>query len=210
MDNETTRQRILTEALYLFSKKGYEAVSVDQIAKAVGIKAPSLYKHYQSKQAIFDAIFNEMQKQYDTQIEAMNLHLSDADSDLGQFDGILADELFKRVKALLEYSLHDDFVSRFRRLMTIEQFRSPEMSALYTERYVTRMLEYHESLFHTLMENGTLMVGDAHSMALQYVAPVLVLLSVCDRQPERETEVIKELKAHIRQFQTAYQKEKKE
>ena len=50
MDTENTRQRILTEALSLFSKKGYEAVSVEQIAKAVGIKAPSLYKHYKSKQ----------------------------------------------------------------------------------------------------------------------------------------------------------------
>ena len=46
MKNETTKQRILTEAVKLFSKEGYEAVSVDQIAKAVGIKAPSLYKHY--------------------------------------------------------------------------------------------------------------------------------------------------------------------
>lgn len=47
MKKETTKQRILTEAVKLFSKEGYAAVSVDQIAKAVGIKAPSLYKHSQ-------------------------------------------------------------------------------------------------------------------------------------------------------------------
>lgn len=44
--DETTKQRILSEALKLFASKGYEAVSVAQIAGAVGIKAPSLYKHY--------------------------------------------------------------------------------------------------------------------------------------------------------------------
>ena len=46
-----TKQRILREALRLFSQKGYDAVSVEQNANAVGIKAPSLYKHYKSKQA---------------------------------------------------------------------------------------------------------------------------------------------------------------
>lgn len=53
---EDTKQRILDEALRLFSQSGYDAVSVERIASAVGIKAPSLYKHFKSKQEIFDAI----------------------------------------------------------------------------------------------------------------------------------------------------------
>ena len=53
---EDTKQRILEKSLELFSTKGYDAVSVGEIAKAVGIKAPSLYNHFPSKQAIFDAI----------------------------------------------------------------------------------------------------------------------------------------------------------
>ena len=53
---EDTKQRILEKSLELFSTKGYDAVSVGEIAKAVGIKAPSLYNHFPSKQAIFGAI----------------------------------------------------------------------------------------------------------------------------------------------------------
>ena len=53
---EDTKQRILEKSLELFSTKGYDAVSVGEIAKAVGIKALSLYNHFPSKQAIFDAI----------------------------------------------------------------------------------------------------------------------------------------------------------
>ena len=53
---EDTKQRILEKSLELFSTKGDDAVSVGEIAKAVGIKAPSLYNHFPSKQAIFDAI----------------------------------------------------------------------------------------------------------------------------------------------------------
>ena len=41
---EDTKQRILEKSLELFSTKGYDAVSVGEIAKAVGIKALSLYK----------------------------------------------------------------------------------------------------------------------------------------------------------------------
>ena len=55
-----TKHKILDEALTLFSEKGFANVFVNEIAERVGIKAPSLYKHYKSKQAIFDAIIDEM------------------------------------------------------------------------------------------------------------------------------------------------------
>lgn len=68
MENIKTKQKILDESLTLFSTKGYHSVSVQEIAKAVGIKAPSLYKHYESKQHIFDAIFREMEERYAQQM----------------------------------------------------------------------------------------------------------------------------------------------
>ena len=67
---EDTKQRILDEALRLFSQSGYDAVSVERIASAVGIKAPSLYKHFKSKQEIFDAIVAETYRRYDTFTDA--------------------------------------------------------------------------------------------------------------------------------------------
>lgn len=54
MKTKSTKERILDAALTLFSEKGYDAVSVDRIARAVGIKAPSPYKHYAGKRAIFE------------------------------------------------------------------------------------------------------------------------------------------------------------
>ena len=62
---EDTKQRILEKSLELFSAKGYDAVSVGEIAKAVGIKAPSLYNHFPSKQAIFDAIVESTAAHYE-------------------------------------------------------------------------------------------------------------------------------------------------
>lgn len=202
-----TKEKILTEALRLFSQNGFDAVSVEQIATAVGIKAPSLYKHYKSKQAIFNAIFEEMQRRYDAEAVSMSLHIPNAAEDDSLFTQISADALIERTRALVAYSLHDEFVSQFRRLMTIEQFRSRELATLYTEHYVTRMLGYHEELFRRLIQNGTLRSGDACSMAWQFVSPIFVLLSVCDRQPEKEQEAMDQLAAHVRQFYAVYQEE---
>lgn len=56
-----TKERIQSEALRLFAENGYHAVTVEQIAAAVGIKAPSLYKHYSGKRAIFDGIVHQME-----------------------------------------------------------------------------------------------------------------------------------------------------
>lgn len=174
---------------------------------AVGTKAPSLYKHYKHKQAIFNAIFEEMQRRYDAEAVSMSLHIPNAAEDDSLFTQISADALIERIRVLVAYSLHDEFFSQFRRLMTIEQSRSRELAALCTERYVTRMLGYHEELFRRLIQNGTLRSGDVRSMAWQFVSPIFVLLSVCDRQPEKEQEAMDQLAAHVRQFYAVYQEE---
>lgn len=52
-----TRERLVTEAMRLFSAKGYEATSVSQIEAAAGLAAGSgaLYHHFRSKEALLDA-----------------------------------------------------------------------------------------------------------------------------------------------------------
>ena len=141
MKQEDTRQRILDEALELFSAKGYDSVSVGEIAKAVGIKAPSLYNHFPSKQAIFDAIVESTAAQYAADTDKIDIHVQDVQKDVPAFAEITEDALFEKVRQIFEYSLHDETISRFRRMMTIEQFRSPELAALYSNRYVERILQ---------------------------------------------------------------------
>lgn len=85
-------------------------------------------------------------------------------------------------------------------MMTLEQFRSPELVELYSRRYVDRMIDYHADIFRTLISLGILRAEDPDTLALQYVSPVITLLSVCDRQPEREAECLEKLDAHVRLF----------
>ena len=98
VDFVRTKERILLEALRLFSRKGYDAVSVEQIADAVGIKAPSLYKHYKGKQDIFEAIFEETAKRYGAFTDSISVHLGDSGQDLQVFSAITADGLVEKVR----------------------------------------------------------------------------------------------------------------
>ena len=64
MEKGNTKQEILEAALKLFSVQGFEATSISQIANAVGIRKASLYSHFESKQAILDALVQDVLVQY--------------------------------------------------------------------------------------------------------------------------------------------------
>lgn len=200
MKQEDTKKKILDKALELFSTQGYDAVSVGQIAKAVGIKAPSLYNHFSSKQAIFDAIVESTAAQYEEDTGKIDIHVQDVKQDISVFTEITEEALFEKVRQIFEYSLHNELISRFRRMMTIEQFRSPELAALYSRRYVDRMMEYHANIFRALIAAGEIQKEDPDVLAMMYVSPVLTLLGICDRQPEREAECIEKLRQHVSLF----------
>ena len=200
MKPEDTKATILEKALELFSENGYDAVSVDQIAKAVGIKAPSLYNHFPGKRAIFDAIVEKTARQYEDYTDEINIHVQALSQDLGLFSKISEEHLAEKMRQIFDFSLHNRAIRQFRRMMTIEQFRSPELSALYSERYVDRMISYHAGIFRYLAQNGELCAEDPEQLALMYVAPVLTLLGICDREPQREEECVARLEKHVRLF----------
>jgi len=200
MKQEDTKQRILDKALELFSARGYDAVSVGEIAEAVGIRAPSLYNHFPGKQAIFDAIVESTAAQDEADTGRLDIHVQSASRDIPVFAEITEDVLYEKVRQIFAYSLHNEQISRFRRMMTIEQFRSPELAALYSGRYVDRVLAYHAGIFRALMASGEIAAEDPDTLAMLCVAPVLTLIGICDRQPEREGECLEKLRQHVTLF----------
>ena len=138
MKQGDTKQKILDKALALFSKKGYDAVSVGEIAKAVDIKAPSLYNHFPSKQAIFDAIVESTAEQYEADTDKIDIHVQNVQQDIPSFKNITEDALFEKVRPIFEYSIHNKAISQFRHMMTLEQFRSPKLAAKSRRQTRTR------------------------------------------------------------------------
>lgn len=155
---EDTKQRILEKSLELFSTKGYDAVSVGEIAKAVGIKAPSLYNHFPGKQAIFDAILETTSAHYQKDTAEISVHVQDSQKDIPVFSHISEELLVEKVRQIFLYSLHDKTISQFRRMMTLEQFRSPKFAELLSKRYVDWMISYHAGILLTLVSMLTLLI----------------------------------------------------
>ena len=201
-----TKRKILDAALTLFSENGYTNVFVAQIAEAVGIKAPSLYKHYKSKKDIFNAILDEMRAGYDRQAASLAIDGSNAGADAMVFAAASEDGLVQMGMSLFAFFLHDEYTRKFRKMLTVEQFRNPELAQLLSRQYIDDSLKYQCAMFDMLCKNGMMNGEDPYVMALQFHAPIYTLLTICDREPEREPEMLALLERHIRQFRKIYSK----
>src|ERR1043165_5961926 len=68
--SEETRARIVESAIKLFSSRGYNTASVDEICEAAGISKGAFYHHFESKQALFLALLDGWLQAIDNAIEA--------------------------------------------------------------------------------------------------------------------------------------------
>ena len=155
-----TKQKILDVALDLFSKKGYANVFVGEIAEGVGIKAPSLYKHYKSKQDIFEAILDEMRERYNKEVSFLNFNGSDFQADSDFFATISEDNLVKLGIGLFHFFLHDEYECKFRRMLTIEQFSNEELAVLFSNQYFNEPLKYQAGLLRMMVMQGQMKAED--------------------------------------------------
>jgi len=204
-----TKHRIMDEALTLFSEKGYANVFVAEIAERVGIKAPSLYKHYKNKQAIFDAIIEEMNKRFLEQAGTLQINGVEAGVDAEIYKNISEEQLISIGNNLFLYFLHDDYTRRFRKMLTIEQFHDKDLADTYMKQYVDDPLSYQGMLFGLMVSAGVLQAENVEIMTLHFYAPIYLLLTICDRDPEREAEALKTMEEHIRQFNRLYARDEK-
>ena len=201
-----TKQKILDEALTLFSEKGYANVFVSEIAERVGIKAPSLYKHYKSKQAIFDAIIEEMHRGFLEQARSLNIRGNNPTVDADIYGELPEDELVRLGINLFLYQLHDDYTRRIRKMLTIEQFHNRDLADTYMRQYMDDPIFYFTALLKQAVDQGVLQTDNVEVMTLQFYAPFYMLMTVCDRDPQRETEAVRMLEDHIRQFNKLYRR----
>ena len=204
MDRGNTKQEILEAALELFSVQGFEATSISQIAGAVGIRKASLYSHFENKQAILDALVKDVLDQYAK-------HSIFAKADWDQYDdaedkpAFTPDAAAQMILGQVRYILHDPHISKARKMLVIEQFQNPELAVLQTKQNYSDVLRYFTGLVKYLIRNGVLAGDDPEIMAAQFCLPISVWINLCDREPDREAEVMELVEKHIRQFFRVYQ-----
>lgn len=200
-----TKERILDEALKLFSQKGYLGTSMSDIAAKLGITKGALYKHYTSKQEILDSIIARMNQ--------MDLERAKAyEMPEGKMEELVAGYQAMPLERIREYTevqfLHwtqEDFSSAFRKMLTLEQYRDPEMAKLYQNYLAGGPIDYMEALFSGLTGNDR----DAKQLALEFYGPIYLLYSLYDAAEDRQA-VVEMVKHHVEQFSRLMEEAKSE
>lgn len=205
MKKRNTRQSILDEALNLFSVNGYDGVTVKDIAHAVGIKDSSLYKHFKSKQAIYESLLEEMNKRFDETVYLYNLpqgEIKKIAEEYGRNDLVW---LKQACKAIFLFFLKDPKASRFRKMLMIEQYKDITAAKSFRNWFTDSAIKFQTELFVEMIAQGYFRDGPAEIIALQFYSPFYLLLCQYDTMPGKEEEAVEWLMRHVEQFAAIYQ-----
>ena len=194
-----TKEKILLTALRLFARDGYEAVSVSAIAGELGMTKGALYKHYKNKRDIFDHIVARMfqvdaerSRQYEVPEEQF-------DRSPSAYEQVTLENIRRFTLAQFMFWTEDEFASDFRRMLTLEQYRSAEMAELYSSCLVAGPVAYMEDIFREMISSGILNNADPKQLALEFFAPLYLLINMWDQAKDRSA-LAAMLDDHIARF----------
>ena len=192
-----TKERILAAALEMFSQKGYAGTNIRELTASLGLVKSGVYKHFESKEAIWNALLDEMTVYYDKRFGSPENLPPIPDT---------AEELTGLTMRMVNITVHDEKIVMTRRLLSIEQFRDERARALATKHFLTGLTEMFTYIFAGMMEKGLLRQDDPGILAFAYVTPVAALIHLCDREPEKTEEAMKQAEAFSRHFIQTYKK----
>lgn len=201
-----TKENILIEALKLFAQDGYEAVSVRNIAEKLGITKGALYRHYKNKRDIFDSIVDRMIQIDADRANDYQVPAEQYDSMPESYENTTLEDIQKYTIEQLKFWTEDEFALNFRRMLTLEQYRSEEMAELYSQCIVEGPVSYMEDLFRELIRKGVVKEENPRQLAVEYYAPLFLLISMSDKNGKKEdyTEI---LRSHTERFMQSYRRE---
>lgn len=197
-----TKERILHEALELFSIRGYEAVSMRDISSAVGIRESSLYKHYAGKQGILEAIIKMAKEAIDEIYRQLNVPEVEEMNGLERYMQMTIEDIARLCTHMLIKQMENETVAKFRQLLTIEQYKNTEMKTLFIQLFMERPLSYQEKVFDFLLEQRILEGESGRMLAIELFSPFFMLQYKLQEDKETliktlETYTIRFIKSHL-------------
>jgi len=207
---ENTRQTIINHALTLFSEKGYEGVSMRDIAKSIGIKAPSLYNHFASKEDIFNSIIDEMSKRYHEMAMSNQVPQGTLEDVVNAYVNVTTESLVQIAKKMLLFMIKDDFAKKYRKLLTIEQYRSEKAGIAYQSFFIEGAIKFESKLFQEMMDLGVFIKCDSLIMAYHFYGPIFLMINKYSQEGSSEEEALETVSKHVEQFSRVYVKRLRE
>ena len=180
----TTKESIIFESLKLFSINGYDAVSTRMIARSIHASDAVIYKHFKSKQEILDCIVEECMKRFQEKCAEVNL------------ETIRWTEVEKICMGMFLYQTTDEWITHFRQLLLIEQFKNPKMKEIYQQVFIDGPIKNMSNIFSQLIKLGYMKEGTPEVYAMELYGPFFMYHTVGG---ESES-ILKNLKEHVTRF----------
>ena len=153
---------ILTAALKNFSKKGFTATKLDEVAKEAGVSKGTLYRYFESKEALFKAVVNEFVL---PQIEK-------AEEQAEHYTGSIKDLMFKLTEQWRTDVIETE-LSGISKMMIAEASNFPELATFYLENVIQRTRNFVANLIKLGIERGEFRQCDPGYAARLFLAPLV-------------------------------------
>lgn len=192
---KNTRERILETALRMFSQNGYAGTNVRELTAALGMVKSSMYKHFESKEAIWNTLLDQMIAYYDARFGSTD-NLPPVPDTL--------EELVQMTLRMVDITIHDEKIVMTRKVLTIEQFHDERARALATKHFLSGLTDMFTRIFAGMMDKGLLRRDDPAMVAFAYTMPISALIHLCDREPEKMGDAIAQVERFSRHFVKVY------
>ena len=186
-----TKERILAAALDLFSQNGYAGTNIRELAGSLGMGKSSMYRHFESKEEIWNALLDELIAYYEARFGSPERLPPVPDSPEG---------LTAMTMRMVDFTVHDETIIKTRKMLTIEQFRDDRARELATKYFLTGLTEMFTQFFAGMMDKGLLRRDDPAMLAFAYTAPISALIHLCDREPAKAEGAVTQIEAFSRHF----------
>ena len=190
-----TKERILAAALEMFSQNGYAGTNIRELSASLGLVKSGVYKHYESKEAIWNALLDQMIAYYGE-------HFGSAERLPPVPDSL--EELTRLTMQMVNITVHDEKIIMTRKVLTLEQYRDDRARELATKHFLTGLTDMFTHVFTGMMDKGLLRRDDPRMLAFAYTAPISALIHLCDREPEKTEDAIRKIEAFSRHFIKIY------
>ena len=192
-----TKERILETALQMFSQNGYAGTNVRELTAALGLVKSSMYRHFKSKEAIWNALLDQMIAYYGKRFGSPE-HLPPVPDSL--------EGLVQMTIGMVNITIHDEKIVMTRKVLAIEQYRDERARGLATKHFLTGLTDMFTPVFAGMMDKGLLRKDDPRMLAFAYTTPISALIHLCDREPEKTEDAIAQVEAFSRHFVKVYGK----
>ena len=190
-----TKEKILAAALDMFSQYGFAGTNIRELAGSLGMGKSSMYRHFESKEDIWNALLDQMIAYYGEHFGSAE-HLPPVPNSL--------EELTQMTMRMVNFTVHDERIIMTRKVLTLEQFRDVRARELATKHFLTGLTDMFTHVFTGMMDKGLLRKDDPKMLAFAYTAPISALIHLCDREPEKTEEAIKQIEVFSRHFIKTY------